>query len=134
MWSAPTISPIKTAAFSSGVWTGNVTITSAVVTHNYWYGISITTKGTVTLSSIESVANGLTMEMDGINLLTHGKNALVQNSVISGNGRNGIYANLGGAGFTLTVKKTYYMGNNRDDPYTVDPNIHMASGTLVIIP
>jgi putative surface-exposed virulence protein len=112
--------------------TGAVTITTALARGNHLSGIAIDTNGAVTLTGIQALFNGTSSDMNGINLSTVNKNVLVQNSVISGNGKNGIYASLGSG--ILTVKKTYYMGNNTDDPYTIDENIHMSSGTLVIIP
>lgn len=121
--------------YDGGLGTGNVVITGAVTTHNYMQGIYISTNGSATLSSVESVSNGMNgADLDGVYLITHGHNALIQNSVITGNGRNGVYANLGGAGLTLTVKKTFYMGNNRYTPATADPNLNVVSGTLLIIP
>lgn len=112
--------------------TGAVIITTALARGNHLSGIAIDTNGAVTLTGIQALFNGTDSDMNGINLSTVDKNILVQNSVISGNGKNGIYADLGSG--ILTVKKTYYMGNNMDDPYTIAENIHMQTGTLVIIP
>ncbi len=113
-----------------------MTITGAVVRDNYLTGIAIDANGTVTLSNMEVIANGLGGDQNGIDVDTNGHNMLVQNSVISGNGKNGIYADLGSGGFTLTVKKTYYMGNNRYNPMTDnDENIHLSAlDVLVIVP
>ncbi len=72
-----------------------MTITGAVVRDNYLTGIAIDANGTVTLSNMEVIANGLGGDQNGIDVDTNGHNMLVQNSVISGNGKNGIYADLG---------------------------------------
>ena len=92
---------------------GTVTITGAVVKLNELAGIAINSDGAVTLSSIECISNGVSGDTPGIDIsTTSGYNVLVQNSVVSGNGKEGIRANLI-AGKTLTVKKTFYMGNAR---------------------
>ena len=92
---------------------GTVTITTAVVKLNELAGIAINSDGAVTLSSIECISNGVSGSAPGIDIsTTSGYNVLVQNSVISGNGKEGIRANLS-VGKTLTVKKTFYMGNGR---------------------
>jgi hypothetical protein len=108
--------------------TGTVTVTNAVVQHNAGgNGLEVDSNGAVTLTSIQAVTNGVSSNSAGIDLDTGGNyNALVQNSVVSGNGWNGIRADVGSA--TLTVKKTYYMGNNRSSPGDADPNIFIAAG------
>jgi hypothetical protein len=69
----------------------------------------------------------------GINIVsTNGYDTIVQNSVTSGNGKNGIYANVG-IGQKIIIKKTFFMGNNRVIYTDSDPNIAYV-GTLLIIP
>lgn len=119
---------------TAGLGLGTVTITGAIIKNNNDVGISINSNGTVTLSKVEAIANGLVYDHSGIDITTNGFNALVQNSVVIANGKHGIFANVG-AGKTLTVKKTYYMGNNRIAPADSDANLHVAAGgTLLIIP
>jgi hypothetical protein len=114
---------------------GTVTITGAIVKHNYNNGIAVTSRGVTTLSSIEAISNSISPDNAGIDIFTNGYNAVVQNSVVSGNGQYGIIASVG-AGHTLTVKKTYYMGNNRGTPASFDPNLYVPPGlgSLVIVP
>ncbi len=67
--------------------TGSVTITGAVVKDNRMPGIAITTNGTVTLSNIEAIANGVYDDFSGIDIQTSGDAVLIQNSVISATAR-----------------------------------------------
>ncbi len=111
---------------------GTVTVTGAVLNRNGYHGIQIFADGIVSLTSIEAISNGLSGNYDGIHIEAIGYSALVQNSVASGNGRHGIYSNLG-AGKTLTVKKTFYMGNNRWGPTDTDKNIETNGWPLTIV-
>ncbi len=121
---------VNTTTAAAGL--GTVTITGVVVKLNEIAGIAINSNGSVTLSSIECISNGLGGGGSaGIDIsTTGGYNVLVQNSLVSGNGKEGIRANLI-AGKTLTVKKTFYMGNGR----TVigSKNLDPVSGTLIIV-
>jgi hypothetical protein len=112
---------------------GTVTITTAVVKYNELSGIAVNSDGTITLSSIECISNGLSDSgYAGIDISnTGGYNVLVQNSVVSGNGKEGIRAVFTASSQTLTVKKTFYMGNAR---WAAANNLVAVTGTLVIIP
>jgi hypothetical protein len=111
---------------------GTVTVTGAIVKLNEQPGIAINSNGAVTLSSIECISNGTANPgYAGIDIsTTGGYNVLVQNSVVSGNGKEGVRADPGGA--KLTIKKTFYMGNGRYVMGT--PNLVAVTGTLEIIP
>jgi hypothetical protein len=111
---------------------GKVTITGATTNQNGGNGISINSNGLVTITSVYTLMNGLSAAgYTGIDIsTTSGYSVLVQNSVVSGNGKEGIRANPG-ALQTLTVKNTFYMGHAR---WAVANNLVAVTGTLVVIP
>jgi hypothetical protein len=74
--------------------------------------------------------DGMSGDHAGISIFTTGDAATIQNSQISGNGKEGIYAALGAV---LTVKKCSYYGNNQWTPSDTTPNIFVAGGTTLVI-
>ena len=97
-------------------------------------GLFIDTIGAINITGLTANGNGILAapnDRDGLEFNSHGFNVLVQNSTLTGNGRNGIRATLGGA--VLTVKASSFFGNDLAGGVP-DPNIYLSgAGTLVVI-
>jgi hypothetical protein len=52
--------------------------------------------------------------------------------VVTGNAKEGIYAQSGSPA-TILISKTFFFGNERWNPYDVGSNIKAINGTLKII-
>lgn len=106
----------------------NVVFTGGDLRMNYNSGLYVDTYGTVTISRLVSLYNGVETDWDGAKLYSHGKAITISQSAFHGNGWYGIYASTG-AGIPLTISKTSWFGNG---PYTVADL--WWNGTLILVP
>ena len=110
---------------------GGVTITGGSFSHNSRSGIHLTTSADVLISGVSIVGNGYGADVPGI-YVVNGGNITLSNSVVTGNGKEGLYA-LSGSPATILIYKSFFFGNNRYNPYDSDPNITALNGTLTIV-
>lgn len=110
---------------------GGVTITGGSFSHNSRSGIHLTTSADVLISGVSVIGNGDGADVPGI-YVVNGGNITLSNSVMTGNGKEGLYA-VSGSPATILIYKSFFFGNNRYNPYDSDPNISAHNGTLKIV-
>jgi hypothetical protein len=109
-----------------------VTITTAYLKNNGNSGIVGQSTAATSFTGVKVFNNGLTLNWDGINWNTGGYNFTITNSVVSGNGRYGMYVIVGPLN-TLKLVNTLYFGN---DHYLFGPNYIKdisTDGSLIIL-
>ena len=111
--------------------TGGVTITGGNFNRNSRSGIYLTTTGDVLISGVSVIGNGYGDDVPGI-YVVNGGNITLSNSVTTGNGAEGLYAESGSPA-TILIFKSLFFGNNRYSPYVPTPNINALNGTLTIV-
>jgi hypothetical protein len=110
---------------------GGITITGGSFQRNSRSGIYLNTSGDVLISGVSVVGNGFGADDPGIYVVSGG-NITLSNSVTTGNGKEGLYAESGSPA-TILIYKSFFFGNNRYNPYDSDPNITAINGTLKIV-
>jgi hypothetical protein len=109
--------------------TGTVSLTKSYFNNNLDSGIHMVTGGKITFTSVQSMMNGFSSNLDGADLDSNGQSITINSSIIIGNGRNGIRAvNMSGA--ELTLNSSYWFGNDQNGG-VVDADI-ITDGVLVI--
>jgi putative surface-exposed virulence protein len=96
--------------FLGGLGKGTVSISYVTVNNNGQRGITISSNNNVILSSISALFNSLSTSFNAIHVETNNHNLTISNSLVSGNGYNGIVAYMGPAG-VFKITNTYYFGN-----------------------
>ncbi len=109
---------------------GMITLTNAVINQNRDYGLTIRSSAAVNLKSTTVKANGLTSDFSGIDVQTASQPVTLLKCKVTGNGKNGIYADIGAS--TLTLIKSKVIGNNLFGGAD-DPDIFLnVGGTLIV--
>ncbi len=128
-----------TAAYNSGygIWLdnskgiGGAVILSKILTmRNSYDGMNLNANGAVTLTSVQSLMNGLTGPRDGASITTNGQTITISNSVFTGNYHYGLYLDTENPATIIKLTNTSYFGN--DNWGFGYEDIHIVNGTLVI--
>lgn len=90
---------------------GSITVTNATLKQNRGYGIYALSGGTITISGMLSLFNGIPTDCDGAYLNATGYDINIKNSAINANGRIGLNTNTG-LTHTLYLTGVYYFGND----------------------
>ena len=90
-----------------------ITLTTITTSHNGYDGVLTQSQGAQTFTNLQVFENGDTSNHDGIKVTTNGYDFTLSNSYVSGNGRNGIRATVGGLTHNVRVIKSYYFGNGQ---------------------
>jgi parallel beta-helix repeat protein len=107
------------------------TLTGGNFYRNSRSGINVSTSADAVISGVNVVGNGTGGDHPGIYVTNNG-NITISNSVVTGNAKEGIYAQSGSPA-TILISKTFFFGNERWNPYDVGSNIKAINGTLKII-
>jgi hypothetical protein len=112
---------------------GVVNLTTGTVRSNGNTGMMIETHAAITITGFSVMDNGRgaapLFDLNGMNLVSDGYAININSSNITGNGKSGIVANMGGN--VLTLRSSSWMGNNMSGG-DYDPNL-LWTGSLVVI-
>ena len=90
-----------------------ITLTTVTTSHDGYDGVLTQSQGAQTFTNLQVFENGDNANYDGINVTTNGYDFILSNSYVSGNGKNGIHATVGGLTHNVRVIKSYYFGNGQ---------------------
>jgi hypothetical protein len=87
--------------------------TNVVTNGNAFSGINGTATANSTFTGVKAINNGIyNSDCDGIYMDVTGYNFTISNSVVTGNGQNGMEIWTGGLSHTVKVVNTFYFGND----------------------